>query len=88
MLRVEVLYPEVCNLFGNTYNIKYLEQSVEDIEIINTSLNDEPTFVKEDIDLVYMAPMTEKTQELVIEKLKPYTETIKKNKYKKIKLFL
>ena len=67
MLRVEVLYPEVCNLFGNTYNIKYLEQSVEDIEIINTSLNDEPTFVKEDIDLVYMA-----------EKLKPYTETIKK----------
>lgn len=78
MLRVEVLYPEVCNLFGNTYNIKYLEQSVEDIEIINTSLNDEPTFVKEDIDLVYMAPMTEKTQELVIEKLKPYTETIKK----------
>lgn len=78
MLRVEVLYPEVCNLFGNTYNIKYLEQSVEDIEIINTSLNDEPTFVKEDIDLVYMASMTEKTQELVIEKLKPYTETIKK----------
>lgn len=78
MLRVEVLYPEVCNLFGNTYNIKYLEQSVEDIEIINTSLNDEPAFVKEDIDLVYMAPMTEKTQELVIEKLKPYTETIKK----------
>ena len=78
MLRVEVLYPEVCNLFGNTYNIKYLEQSVEDIEIINTSLNDEPTFVKEDIDLVYMAPMTEKTQELVIEKLKPHTETIKK----------
>ena len=46
MLRVEVLYPEVCNLFGNTYNIKYLEQSVKDIEIINTSLNDEPTFVK------------------------------------------
>ena len=78
MLRVEVLYPEVCNLFGNTYNIKYLEQSVEDLEIINTSLNDEPTFVKEDIDLVYMAPMTEKTQELVIEKLKPYTEIIKK----------
>ena len=78
MLRVEVLYPEVCNLFGNTYNIKYLEQSVKDIEIINTSLNDEPTFVKENVDLVYMAPMTEKTQELVIEKLKPYTETIKK----------
>lgn len=78
MLRVEVLYPEVCNLFGNTYNIKYLEQSVKDIEIINTSLNDEPTFVKENVDLVYMAPMTEKTQELVIEKLKPYTEIIKK----------
>ena len=49
MLRVEVLYPEVCNLFGNTYNIKYLEQSVEDIEIINTSLNDEPTLDRKSV---------------------------------------
>ena len=77
MLKIEVLYPEVCNLFGNMYNIKYLQQSVKDIEIINTSLTDEPKFISENINMVYMAPMTEKTQELVIKKLKPYTEKIK-----------
>ena len=76
-MKIEVLFPEVCNLFGNMYNIKYLEQSIENAKVINTSLTEEPKFISEDIDLVYMAPMTEKTQELVIQKLKPYKEKIK-----------
>lgn len=77
MLKIEVLFPEVCNLFGNMYNIKYLEKSVQDIEIIYTSLTDTPKFVDEKVDMIYMAPMTENSQELVIEKLKPYTDKIK-----------
>ena len=77
MLKVEVLFPEICNLFGNMYNIKYLEKSIDDIQIINTALTDTPKFVNEEIDMIYMAPMTESSQELVIEKLKPYTEKIK-----------
>lgn len=84
MVKIEVLFPEVCNLFGNMYNIKYLEQCIKDVQIINTALTDEPKFVSEDVDMVYMAPMTEKTQEIVINKLKPYTakikELIEKNK--------
>lgn len=77
MLKIEVLFPEICNLFGNMYNIKYLEKSVKDIEIIYTSLTDTPKFVDEKVDMIYMAPMTENSQELVIEKLKPYTDKIK-----------
>lgn len=77
MVKIEVLFPEVCNLFGNMYNIKYLEKSIKDVEIINTALTDEPKFILEDVDMIYMAPMTEKTQEIVINKLKPYTEKIK-----------
>lgn len=77
MPRIEVLYPEVCNFFGNMYNIKYLEQSEKTLEIIYTPLTKEPKFVTEEIDMIYMAPMTEKTQELVIEKLKPFTDRIK-----------
>lgn len=77
MLKIEVLFPEICNLFGNMYNIKYLEKSVQDIEIIYTSLTDIPKFVDEKVDMIYMAPMTENSQELVIEKLKPYTDKIK-----------
>lgn len=77
MLKIEVLFPEICNLFGNMYNIKYLEKSVQDIEIIYTSLTDTPKFVDEKVDMIYMAPMTENSQELVIEKLKPYTDKIR-----------
>lgn len=77
MLKIEVLFPEICNLFGNMYNIKYLEKSVQDIEIIYTSLTNTPKFVDEKVDMIYMAPMTENSQELVIEKLKPYTDKIK-----------
>ena len=77
MLKIEVLFPEICNLFGNMYNIIYLEKSVQDIEIIYTSLTDTPKFVDEKVDMIYMAPMTENSQELVIEKLKPYTDKIK-----------
>ncbi|MGN1326801.1 MAG: hypothetical protein ACI4VQ_01785 [Clostridia bacterium] len=77
MVKIEVLFPEVCNLFGNMYNIKYLEKSIKDVEIINTALTDEPSFISEDVDMIYMAPMTEKTQEIVINKLKPYVEKIK-----------
>lgn len=77
MLKIEVLFPEICNLFGNTYNIKYLEKSIKDIEVLYTSLTETPKFVEEKIDLIYMAPMTESSQELVIEKLKPYVSKIK-----------
>lgn len=84
MVKIEVLFPEICNLFGNTYNIKYLEQSIKDVEIINTALTDEPRFVSEEVDMIYMSPMAEKAQEIVIEKLRPYTkriqELIEKNK--------
>lgn len=87
MLKIEVLFPEICNLFGNMYNIKYLEKSIQDIEIIYTSLTDTPKFVDEKVDMIYMAPMTENSQELVIEKLKPYTDKIK-NLVEQNQLFL
>ena len=77
MLKVEVLFPEICNLFGNMYNIKYLEQSIDDIEVTYTALTDTPKFVDDEVDLIYMAPMTESSQEIVIDKLKPYIERIK-----------
>ena len=76
MVRIEVLFPEICNLFGDLFNIKYLKQSIKNCEIIETSLKDTPKFTYEDVDMIYMAPMTEKNQEVVIEKLTPYKENI------------
>ena len=77
MIKIEMLYPEICNLFGDYANVKYLASCIEDVKVINTHLTDKPSFLNEDVDFIYMGSMTEKSQELVIERLKPYTEKIK-----------
>lgn len=81
MFKIEILYPEVANLFGDLFNIKFLEKSIrensEDVAVINTSLKETPRFIREDIDLVYMGPMPEYAQELVIDALNPYCDKIK-----------
>ena len=77
MIKIEVLYPEVCNLYGDLFNIKFLEKSIEDVKIINTKLTEKPKFVSEKVDMIYMGPMSERMQLVVIEKLKPYKEKIK-----------
>lgn len=77
MIKIEFLYPEACNLFGDTFNIKYLEKCLgEEAEVIRTALTDEPKFATEKVDMIYIGPMTERMQEIVIEKLKPYKEKI------------
>ena len=76
-MKIEMLYPEVCNLFGDVSNIKYLKKCVPEAEIIETEINSEPAFVKQDVDMVYMGPMPENIQEMAINKLKPYKERIK-----------
>lgn len=87
MRNIEVLFPEVCNLYGDIFNAKYLNKCIKDSKIIYTSLSDIPKFATEDVDMIYMAPMTEKTQEMVINKLLPYKEKIKEL-IEKNKLFL
>lgn len=76
-MKIEVLYPEVCNLYGDLMNIEYLKRSlaasgVSDVEIIETSLKSEPCFAKSAVDLIYMGTMTESAQELVLKALTPY----------------
>lgn len=78
MKKVEILFPEICNLFGNMYNIKYLQETTDEIEVINTELTQKPKFLDEKVDMVYIAPMTEKSQELVINALREYKDEIKK----------
>ena len=75
-MKFEMLFPEVANLFGDHFNIKYLQRSVPGSEIISTGLNETPRFMTEDVDLIYMGPMPEYAQELAIEKLTPCKERI------------
>lgn len=88
MIKIEILFPEVCNLFGDPFNVKYLKASLGDeCEVIETSLTREPAFIKGDIQLVYMGAMPESAQLLSIEALKPYVE-IMKQQIEEGKIFL
>lgn len=76
-MKIEILYPELCNLYGDCGNVKYLKENLPKAKFIYTSLNEKPYFVDNDIDLIYMGSMTEKSQERIINKLFPYKERIK-----------
>lgn len=75
-MKIEILFPEFCNLFGDMYNMKYLKMCLPDAEFIETALDEKPKFIDEDIKMIYLGPMTEKTQEKVITRLKLYKNRI------------
>lgn len=71
-MKIEVLFPEFCNLYGDLANMKYLQKCLPEAEFIETSFDKEPVFVKEEVRLIYLGPMTENMQERAINKLKNY----------------
>ncbi len=73
---IEELYPEVCNLFGDSGNMRYLKLCLPEAEYVSTALNDKPYFAENDVNMIYMGPMTENTQLLVIKRLTPYKKRI------------
>ncbi len=75
-LKIEILFPEFCNLYGDISNMKYLKKCLPNANFIETAFDEEPSFVKEKVDFIYLGPMTENMQEKVITKLKPYKERI------------
>lgn len=76
-MKIEVLFPEFCNLFGDLSNMKYLQQCLPDAEFLETPLEAQPRFAAEQMDLIYLGPMTERTQEKVIEKFLPLKERLR-----------
>ena len=75
-LKIEILFPEFCNLYGDISNMKYLKKCLPQAKFIETAFDEEPIFVKEKVDFIYLGPMTEKMQEKVIKKLQLYKERI------------
>ena len=75
-MKIEVLFPEYCNLFADSSNMKYLQQCLPEAEFIYTDYMSEPVFVTETVNLIYMGAMTEHMQSMVIKKLMPYKERI------------
>lgn len=73
---VEILYPSLCNLFGDRGNVVYLKECLKDSTFIETSMDDEPYFVNHKVDLIYMGPTSESLQVIIAERLKPYKDKI------------
>ena len=75
-LKIEILFPEFCNLYGDISNMKYLKKCLPKANFIETAFDEEPAFLKEKVNFIYLGPMTENMQEKVIKKLMPYKERI------------
>ena len=69
---VEILFNEVCNLYGDGQNVTYLQATLPNAEFVYTTLTDEPYFVSNTPDLIYIGSMSESTQRRVIHKLMPH----------------
>jgi len=77
-MRIEILYSDVCCLYGDKGNMMLLEKCMPEAEFIHTGLNDTPVFLNEKVDLVYLCSMSERSQELVLSRLMPHKEAIAK----------
>ena len=75
-MRIEILYPELCCLYGDKGNTKFLQQCLPEAEFIETGLNSKPAFLTEDVDLCCMYSMSEKSQELILSRLFQWKEEV------------
>lgn len=86
-MKIEILFSEICNLFGDMGNIVFLENTLKDAQFIYTKIYEQPRFITEDIDFVYIGSMTESAQIKVLNNLLPLKDKIKE-KIDKGQLFL
>ena len=71
-MKIEIMYPELCCLYGDKGNTKFLQQCLPEAEFIYTQLNEKPHFLTEEVDLCCMYSMSEQSQELILSRLMPY----------------
>lgn len=72
-MTVEVLFPKLCNLYGDIKNMDYFRRCLPEAEFIETQITDSvPYFADHDVDMVYLGSMSEKSQARVIRWLEPY----------------
>ena len=73
---IEILFQEVCGLYGDSQNPVYLQKTLPDAEFIFTALTDTPYFVDHTPDMIYIGCMSESIQRRVISKLLPFKDRI------------
>ena len=73
---IEILYPDICNRYGDRGNILFLKENLSNSTIIETRVNEVPYFVNHNVDMLYMGSASEAKQSMIIDRLKPYKDRI------------
>ena len=73
---VEILFQEVCGLYGDSQNATYLQACLPDAKFIFTKLTDVPYFTDNKPNMIYIGCMSEATQRRVIAKLLPFKDRL------------
>ena len=77
-MKIEILFSDICNQYGDNGNIIYIQKLIDiakktdeegEHEIYFTELNDDIRFIKEQIDFVYIGSLSETKINVVLEKL-------------------
>lgn len=73
---IEILFGEICNLYGDPQNAEYLSQSLKNPTIIRTSLDSKPYFADNRPNIILIGSMSDSMHHFVVEKLQPYKDRI------------
>ena len=75
-MKIEVLFPEFCQWFGDSANARYLSQCIPDADLISTSINSTPSFADSKTDILILGSMTERQQITAVDRLSRYKEKL------------
>lgn len=75
-MKIELLYPELNDLYGDFFNAKYLVASIPGGELV-TARDGVPAFARERVDAVCLGSMSERNQGFAARRLLPYREKIR-----------
>lgn len=59
-MKIEILFGDVCSLYGDSQNITYLKQTLPEAEFFETKLTEDPYFLENDPDLILIGTMSER----------------------------
>lgn len=75
-MRIEALYPEFCQWFGDSENVRYLCQCLPEAELVETGSSEPPAFANGPVDCLILGSMTEIQQLAAAERLRPYRDIL------------
>ncbi len=76
-MKIEILYKDLTNIYGDVGNIKILEKNLPDAEFIYTSVNEKPYFVDNKVDMIYMGSMPDEYVDIILKALGKYKNRLK-----------